>query len=198
MKIIRYRGSRTPFAGWIASGGQSHPTEAILTEQAAEGSWTFSIWRLEDNATQTNASEPQPKALEWDDGPNWKIDIPSESGTQEVARRGQTISIRVTKSGATQEMSGSLLPCPATVAAQVGEVHSDFQRSATSYPRFHDLTHYRFRASMAIVFLFLAQAIILLVCTTFMPRITLATGILALLCWLALGVWLQWSYLRMT
>jgi hypothetical protein len=198
MKTSRYRGSHTPFAGWIASGGEPRPTDAILTEQAAEGSWAFAIWNLETDATKTSATEARPKVLEWGDGHNWKINIPSESGTQEIARREETISIRVKKSGATEEMSGSLLPCPSTVAAQVEKVHSNYQRTASRYPRFRDLIHYRFRASMAIVFLFLLQAMVLLACKTFMPRIAIAVGVSALLCWLALGVWLQLSYLRMT
>jgi hypothetical protein len=198
MKVSRFRGSRAPFSGWIASGGHPQPTEAILTEQAAEGSWAFAIWRLDNDTAKASVTGAQPTVLEWNDGTNWKIRLASESGAQEIARRGGTVSMRVTKHGVTQEMNANLLPCPSTVAGLVGEVRGDYQQVAMRYARYRDLTRYRFRASLAVVFLFLAQIIALLACRRFMPRIVGTIGILALLCWPALWVWLQLSYLHVS
>lgn len=198
MKTARYKGSHTPFAGWITSGGEPHPTNAILTEQPANDSWTFAIWRLRKQGMNSLSTEMGPKLLERKDDRSWRISIPSETGTVEIDRRGETISIRAAESKATQEMSGSLMPCRPAVAAQVEAVHSAFQRMASSYPRFRDLVQYRYRASLAIFCLFLLQSIVLLAWRRIMPRTALTTGLAAFLCWLALGMWLQLSYLRMT
>jgi hypothetical protein len=198
MKAARYKGSHTPFAGWITSSGEPYPTNAILTEQSVNDSWTFAIWSLREQAMNSTSTEAWPKLLERKNDRSWKIRIPSETGTQEIARSGETISIRATKSGAIQEMSGSLVPCPPAVVTQVETVHSGYQRMASRYPRFRDLTHYRYRASFVILCLFLLQAIVLLAWKRISPRIAFTIGIVVFLCWLALGAWLQLSYLRMT
>jgi hypothetical protein len=198
MKVARYRGSHTPFAGWITSRGEPHPTNAILTEQPANDSWMFAIWSLRKQAMNSTSAEVEPKLLERKDDRSWRISIPSETGTQEIARSGETISIRATRSSAIQEMSGSLVPCPPAVATQVAEIQSAYQKMAGHYPRFRELVQYRYRASLAIFCLFLLQAIKLLAWRRIMPRTALTTGLVAFLCWLALGVWLQLSYLRMT
>jgi hypothetical protein len=195
MKISTYRGSNNPFAGWVTGAKGPQPTDAIMIEQAAEAR-SFTVWILRESGARPDESETPPQLSGWSNEQNWGIRVSLGSRKQEISRRGGVISVRDAKSTASTNLKATLLPCSPAVSAQVKELHASYQRAASDHPRFPDLTHTRFRASVLILVLSVLQGFWFLADRIVFGKYLIAVRGSALVCWFAVDVWLQFFKLR--
>ena len=192
----RFRGSRDPFAGWVFAGGKPQPTEAMVTEQSADGAWAVTIWVMDEDASLTGSSQSQARVVQWKDARSWKILLPLKNGSKLISRQSETISIDETSAVLHAPVTGVLAPQPANVPAQIAMLHANYQAAALRYPRFRDLFRYRVRASALGLMILVFQELTLALYRRMGGTHTIALRVLSLFGWLGLSAWVSLFYLR--
>ena len=194
MTIQSFRGSRDPFAGWVAEDGEPRPTDAVVTDQPVEGAWALTIWVLEEGSPVKSLEQP-PGPVQWNNGRSWKVLVPLAKGPQLISRNGDTISVAPGLSPAHPRIAATLDAPPAGVADQRAVLDANYQAAAIRYPRFRDLFRYRLRASVLGIVIFAFQELFLALYRRVGGKHLTAFGILALLGWVGLSVWVAIFYL---
>lgn len=193
LKVNIFRGSRDPFAGWVVNARVQQATQALVVEQPAKGSWSFSVWRLVNSEKGAGAADPA--ILEKSGDEQWSLRISKGAGSVEVTRSGPSLSVREIRPGAPEAIRASLAPPPGDTAAKVESLHASFQEAARRYPRFREITAYRLRASFLVLALLAVQEMFFL-----FYRVRGWKGLyglrgLAACAWLAVGYWILYIYL---
>lgn len=187
--ILEYRGSRKPFAGWQMGETAPSPASAIMIEQPAQDSWAAAVWAFDDGWAQGEKITGVPSMTVWKGPENWKISIPRESGTIQLFRDSNTLSLK--DSNTTQSIH--LVPGkPLEINEKVLEIGSARERMKQDYPRpqFNDAVEYRFGATYVCMGLFLFQEIFFFIYRRFsFHRYGLLRG-LSVIAWMVIGIWL--------
>ena len=194
LKVEMYRGSRSPFAGWTTSGGRPTPTNAIVTDEPADGAWAVTVWTL-GGALRTDASSA---TMNWTNSRSWQVHVATEAGVDVVSRDGEKLSLdsASTNGRARVTEEQELVPVSAEAFRQIQAIESSYRAVARQYPVFKDLERYRVRASAIGGLLFVLQELFLMICGRFSRRYLIAFRILALLAWAGLCFWVPLVYLR--
>ena len=194
LKVEMYRGSRSPFAGWTTSGGRPTPTNAIVTDEPADGAWAVTVWTL-GGPLRTDASSA---TMNWTNSRSWQVHVATEAGVDVVSRDGEKLSLdsASTNGRARVTEEQELVPVSAEALRQIQAIESSYRAVARQYPVFKDLERYRVRASAIGGLLFVLQELFLMICGRFSRRYLIAFRILALLAWAGLCFWVPLVYLR--
>ena len=195
MKIGHYRGSNNPFAGWVTRASRPNPTDTIMIEQASR-SWCFTVWILNDKRARSAESKAPSPILQWSNEKDWRVSISVDSSKEEISRRGESIVVRESKPSVPKDLSATLLPLSQAVSGQIAELHTSYQKAANQHRRFPDLAHTRFRASALVFFLFILQECSFFGCGMLFGKYGIVLSALVPICWLALGLWLQFFRLQ--
>jgi hypothetical protein len=196
MTLRSFRGSRDPFAGWVFADGKPQPTEAMVTEQSADGAWAVTIWVLDDDASLAGSSQERAHVVQWNDARSWKILLPLKIGSKRISRQGETISIGEASASTHRPISGVLEPQPANVAARIATLRANYQGAALRYPRYRDLLLYRLRASALGLLVLAFQELFLALYRRMGGTHAIALRVLSFFGWLGLSAWISFFYLR--
>jgi Heparinase II/III N-terminus/Heparinase II/III-like protein len=200
-EIHLYRGSHSPFAGWVSNtalpgGGQA--SEAIVTTRPANDSWGFTVWDLRDANARPGPADKPAWIVERKNEQDWTIKIPTSSGIETIVRQGDEISVRKAASSRKAELTVTMKPAPQDVAARVAALNTSFEENSKRYPRYREIAKYRFRATILTVALLALQEIFFFVYRRFRFAGEIALRILVLASWVGVGVWMQFFYLRIS
>ncbi len=190
MKVASFHGNHDPFAGWGVSEGRPIAASAVVTEHPCDGGWAVTIWLLGGPQNSNSGIAVDRRGRE-----SWKIQVPAGSGSQVVAREGAALSLDDDSSVRHSRITGTLESLP-SVHPQVAALRDSFSLAASHSPRFRDLSAYRLRATLAVIFLLLLQEILLAIYRRRSGRYLGALRVLALLGWIAICIWVPVFYLR--
>lgn len=199
MSVQTVRGSRNPFAGWVSFEGRTTATNSILTTQPAEGAWAVTVWAFEAFTGEQSESRRLP-TVEWSNVQGWTVRVPWQNGSRVVSRNGNRISVESAGGASGHHISfgDSLVPPSLDVAAQVAELHGDYESEALRYPRFKDLNIYRIRATALGVILLFLQTVLFAIYRSRGGKHLLNLRVLGLIGWICLCIWVRVFYLGLT
>lgn len=146
-----YRGSWTPFAGWVVMGREPTPAPSLLVERKAGDSLTVALFTVSNQA--------EPRALKLAGGAqaeNWTIDMQGPIGPQRVQRRGGTIEVT-----SPQETTILKLAPPPALAPQQHALRTAMSEAVKRYPQWREMGLYHQRVYMVIGGLWVATEIVL-------------------------------------
>jgi hypothetical protein len=185
--IQKYRGSRTPFAGWQMAEEAPKPASAIMIDQPAHNSWAVAIWLFDDTVHQGTPAMPSMSA--WNGPENWTISLPTELGMIQLSRDADGISFK----GGSTTVSTHLIPARLMeIDRKIVEIRSARDRAKQEYPRprVDDAVEYRFRVTYLVFFLFALQEVFFVIYRKFTSnRYALLRG-LSVIAWVMMGIWL--------
>lgn len=195
MSIRQYRGSYAPFAGWHVEHYAPKPSTALVVEQPAGESWLAVVLSL-TRGTRTTSRSAQAAPMAGASGPEeWSLTLPTGSGTAELRRDGSrvTISRRDSAGGFTEtlRLTPGSDPAPA-----LESIRTAFQKAASRYPRFQELAPRRVKVTYLLLFLLIGQEFFIFLVQRAMPKWALPLRAVSVLCWLVVGGWLHFFFLR--
>lgn len=153
-----HAGSRQPFAGWVVMERTPVPAPALAIRARADGRSPL----ITSFAIQDPGLSPSPPAVleAWVNTEHWRLRVPTRNGDVLIRRDGMVLSRSMQPGDATSTVELRSVP----VSLEVGQrVQTHLSAAARSYPRFVDVLAYRQRISIAIVALWLAQEVALVV-----------------------------------
>jgi hypothetical protein len=197
LTIKNFRGSHDHFAGWISVDGRTAPTNAIVTDQPAEGAWAVTVWVF-DKVSGGRGREVSAASVEWSNKRLWKIQVALENGWQLISRDGEKISVDGAPPDKSEHLpiSETLESPPPGTTSQIDALRASYQVAAAQYPHFKDLSRYRVRASVLGIALFFLQELFLELERRRGGAHLFGVRIIALLAWIGLCVWVPVFYLR--
>lgn len=146
-----YRGSWSPFAGWVVMGREPTPAPGLLVERMPGDSLTATLF------TVSNRSDPGSlKLLDGAESENWTIDIQGPIGAQRVQRSGD--SIEVTNQQGTTRLK---LAAPVSLSSRQQTLRTAMSQAIESYPPWRSLSFYYQRIYIAIAGLWVAAELVL-------------------------------------
>jgi hypothetical protein len=196
MRISKRHASRSPFAGWVSRAGKPQPTEAILTEQNADGGWALSVWAIEDAPGALGDSRRPFASNVFGNFENWELSLHAVTGDETISRQGDVLSIHSSKTGHSKTVRAPLRPAPLELASGIATIRSGYLRAAAEYPRFHELSLYRVRASVFCIVFWLISELLVFFFKRPALQYQLIVRAAALLCWVGLAFWTELSYLK--
>jgi Heparinase II/III N-terminus/Heparinase II/III-like protein len=195
MAIRNLRGSRDPFAGWLALEGKPTPTNAIVTTQPTQEPWAATVWVL-DGDSQAKPERNSAASVEWKSPQTWNVRVPMKNGSLLLTREGDRIS--ASENGASEAgapILEALRPTGIGEAAEIESINANFEAEARKYPRFRELYEYRVRASVLGVALLLLQELFFGVCRRWRGKHLLILRAASLAGWVVLCFWVWVFYL---
>jgi hypothetical protein len=186
------RGSRQPFAGWVAVDAQPRSAHAFTADQPSRNSWALALWVREKPEEAGTLAAP-PAMLEWTDAERWKVRVPLRRAEMVVERTGRELVIQ-TGAGNPEAVRVALAAPPdvsATRAAVTAAYDADKARSVRS----KELLGYRVRITYILLALLAVQEAVLLLLRYVVPRYATVMRTAAGLAWLAGGAWIALVYL---
>jgi hypothetical protein len=176
-----YRGSWSPFAGWVVMGRQPQPAPALRVQRASGDSMTATLFTVGKDPTALAVSlAPGAQADQWD------IDIQGTSGPQHVQRRRELIEL-TSPQGKTQM---TMKPAP-ELAERQQTLRAAMTRAIDRYPQWRELGVYQQRVYIAIAVLWLVMEVVALV----LRRRLIWVQTAAVAGWAAFACWVHFFYL---
>ncbi len=189
-KISQFRGSSSPFAGWVLN----RPASAIAIEQPADNSWVVAIWCLQDSNSQDLEFSEEPYTELWEGPEKWKIVLPFSSGLMRISREDNQISINGTIHNGMN--SGKVTLCQSSqIKNEVLAIHNAYETAAEKYPRKKYSVHRHLEVTYLIAGVFLFQEFFFLIYVRFSRIYYSRLRVLSSFCWIALGTWIVWILL---
>lgn len=142
-----FRGSLSPFAGWVVEERKPHPASTIRVSSPARNYVTATYFSVISSARRTyvklmNASEEEV----------WDVSISGGDRTNRIKRNGQTICIEGKNSFNTRIYLSN--PAPYSVRART--LKTAMGDGLKKYPPWRDLTFYHKRLYLSIFFIYLS------------------------------------------
>jgi hypothetical protein len=189
--VRQLRGSMDLFGGWQVTPRGPTPSDTLVIEQAASGSWTITVWCLDSSATTPAACPDRPVSAELADDENWSVTVPLRPMPLKVWRAGGTLYRQEGGRGTTASL---VLVSPPDSGPPRAAIRAAFEAVIAKYPRFRDLGDYRLRVVYVLLGVFAIQEVGLWL----RPRALSGSGLrLALVgLWVVGGFWLTLIYLR--
>lgn len=146
MQTVLYRGSWSPFAGWVVMRRDPTPAPGLLVERMSGNSLTATLFTV-SNRSELGAFKLQDGA----ESENWTIDILDSNGAQRVKRSGNSIEVT------NQQGASSLkLAAPTALASRQQALRTAMSQAIDSYPPWRPLSLYHQRVYIAIAGLWVA------------------------------------------
>jgi hypothetical protein len=190
VSMQRLSGSTEPFAGWMVMAKRRiEKTETFLVSQPSDLSWSLAVWKLVNEKDDSRLTA-QPKMIRWDDQEHWELVIPLSSGEITIQRQGTSVDLigNTTR----QKINNLNLVTGPDVENEFQALQHEINGLATQYPRYRQLTRYRWKISYVIVVLLLLQVVVFwLVRNT---RVGIYMRYSSVLFWLVVGIWLESVY----
>jgi hypothetical protein len=195
-QLFRYRGSRTPFAGWVMHQGSPEPAEAFLVDQPSGRGCAFTVWRLDRPGRKDPLlSAPIASNVKCNGVTSWSIRVNGEAGELTVERSGDEIVI-TPREAKKAEPDHLILQGPSPEVEKLeSNLERAYQAAESRYPRYRDLMEYRGRASLAMVLLLALQELGLMVIRWRWNNLKAAAQVFIVLSWTVIAIWLHWFYL---
>lgn len=190
-KIMQFRGSLSPFAGWA----DNTPASAIVVDQPANNSWAVAIWSIRNGAIgPTVRFKGLPSMENWKDAENWHIMIPFASGLMMISREGDRICV-MGNIGGGRGPKELILSESQQISKELTEIYNGYENAQTKYPRKEYSMNRHLRATYALFLMFLLQEAFFLIYTRIDGKRCTALRGLSSLAWITLGIWLFMAYL---
>jgi hypothetical protein len=152
MKISRFSGSSSLFAGWV----QERPASSIVVEQPADNSWTVTIWSLDDGYGSTLRVTGQPYMQEWKGSEDWDIMLPLALGPMRIWRKSNHIGVNGPSGSSISEEITLLMRQP-DLEHRFSTLRSRYEAAENKYPKAkHNLAR-RQKATHCLIIIFLLQ-----------------------------------------
>ena len=189
-KIRQFRGSFSPFAGWVLN----RPASAIVIEQPADNSWVVAIWCLQDGNSPNLEFSRAPSTEIWKGPEKWKIVLPFTGGLMEISREGNHISMNedVHKGVNSEKVT---LYQSSQIKNEVAAIHDAYKTAAEKYPRRQYIVRRHLKVTYLIAGAFLLQEFFFLIYVRFTGRYYSRLRTFSSFCWIAIGTWLAWILL---
>ncbi len=190
--IKRYRGSYTPFAGWV----KNKPADALVIEQPANNSWSVAIWSLRNHSDSSMHVTEKPYMQNRVGPESWEIVLPQQTGQMNIGRDGNRVYVsEVGETRSIQEVK--LEGTPNGIADNYHAIRTAFKNAANKYPQFKNLLHYRWKMTYFLIFILITQEVFFIIYK--MRKGVHYTGlrIIAMIGWFSIiGVWQFIVYLK--
>lgn len=181
--IARYRGSQTPFAGWIVRNGVPVPAESLRVSGPAGSGAAFALWTLASASDSPTLSSPT--HFKWTDASHWSISF--RIGSRQIALTRDSNAIDL------DDQRWRLSPGP-DVEVQKQAIREALRSLAADSPRFQAFLPWRERVSRYLAVLLLTQTIVLGTAWRFWPKACAVLSGLAAVGWAALACILHLVY----
>ena len=177
-RIGVHRGSKSPFAGWVATERGMNPAPALRVLAGATG-WTITVFDATVHEDEVR--------VQWVDAEHWQVE-----GRGWVVRRA---GAQLGASAADQQDTLPVVAAPDTSEARTA-IASDLAAAIAAYPKYRDLDSYRLRVAAGLLVIWLLQMIVYLGLRRLLLRRECGTAMnLALvLPWGAVATWLGAIY----
>lgn len=187
-RVDELNGSREPFGGWRVDVTRSVvPVPALLVRQESNRQWSWMALA----PTNGERSVPASAAMESWNGPDeWHFRVDAGGKGMTVSRSGRTI--RVGDGTATASAVAAAVESPRFRPA-MEDAYRKVAAAAPS-PWYNDLIFYRWRATYLVAGLAVAQLLVVVVAARILPRLSGVLAGLAVLGWIATGLWLNLVY----
>lgn len=157
-KIERYRGSYSPFAGWV----KNKPADAIILEQPANNSWSAVVWSLDNSGISSIQLAGAPYMQSWKSPESWKIILPSKSDRISIRRDGN--SIYLNKNGDTNNIQElKLKPPPAGINERYTAIRTAYKIAEIKYPKFKAHLSYRWKTTYLLILILIFQEVFFII-----------------------------------
>jgi hypothetical protein len=187
-KTTVVRGSLAPFAGWVVTESGPQPASAFRIEQPSRDSWALTLWIQNAPGKPALAARPM---VEWSGAERWSVSVPLMDGNVVVQRRGN--ELRAQQGTDISHLNLVAGPQPAT---ELAALRAAFEREKAASVKYRELYAYRLKVTLALLALLALQEL-----TLFAVRETIRKHVLAIrtalgACWLILGAWTVFVYLK--
>lgn len=185
------RGSVAPFAGWTALSGKIEPARSLV-RQCPAGSWAASV--LTQVSEGAGAAVRPVTVAGWQDAENWQIS--AAPGQVLAQRRGNVVSVRDASSSGPMDVE---LQAEQRSEQEQAQINARYRAMGAEFSRYKEShLYYRYKVTVAIAALWLAQLLLLgwMLRWTFRfsPVLGRVLGLSACGFWLLLAVWLRQVY----
>jgi hypothetical protein len=190
-KIRRYRGSFTPFAGWV----KNKPADSVVIEQPAENSWSVAIWSLENANKPSLRFAGQPYVQKWQSPEEWEIALPVEKGLFSIWRKGNSVYVNEgIRSKSTKLIKLTKAP---DISDKYGEIRIGYKNAASKYPKYKPILSSRWKITYYLIFIFVLQEVFFLVYKKVHGKHYAVFRILTILGWAGImGLWHVMVYFK--
>jgi hypothetical protein len=188
-RVGEYRGSLSPFAGWVVQKTQPMPAPAIVVGQASPATWTLTTFALSDDARENSlVNLPVTKFISAE---QWQTTLKSPKGAVRVARSGPVIEV----TGVNGTKATLTLSPGASLITGRKEIEAAFAKADARYPKFRDLYNYRIKILWVIAFGVLLQEGIILLIRSRAKHLVSRIRLLATAAWFGFAAWVGVVYL---
>jgi len=191
--IREFQGSVSPFAGWHVVDGLPRPAPAFVIEQPAGDAWSIVVWSLEAGQRDSPKAVAVPRAVSWNGADDWKVVVPTRTGTYELVRDRNRIELGDGQGGVIETLD--LAPAPA-VSRQVATVNAAFAKAGQAYPRFDDQLRRRTKVTYLLLVVIVGQELVFWFIARKRPASYLSFRLISLGGWIGVGCWLTLSFLK--
>ncbi|HET9448377.1 MAG TPA: heparinase II/III family protein, partial [Steroidobacteraceae bacterium] len=185
------RGSENAFAGWTALSGKIEPAWSLV-RQCPAGTWAASVLT---QVSEGAGRAVRPVTVEgWQDTENWQIS--AAPGQVLAHRRGNVVSLPGASGSAPVEVE---LQADRRAEQEQAQINAHYRAMGAEFSRYKEShLYYRYKVTIAIAALWLAQLLLLgwMLRWTFRlsPVLSRVLGVSACGFWLLLAVWLRQVY----
>lgn len=183
-----YRGSTTPFAGWIVRNGIAVASPSVVVRQKPGTSMLVTVIELGTEAELQTSARPLMVAGAKPD--EWEIRLAAPDGAVVVNKAATTL-----RSQANGVHSSVSLSTP-TVEKEQARIVDAYRSAVQQFPRVKEYVAYRFRVSWLALVLVAFQEASLAVVRRFWPKTAVLFRGAAAGCWLLFAGWAALWYLR--
>jgi hypothetical protein len=185
-RVVELNGSREPFGGWRVDATRSVvPVPALLVRQESNRQWSWMA------LSHGEKSVPASAAMESWNGPDeWRFRVDAGGTSMTVSRSGRMI--RVGDGAGTASADAAAVEPPRFRPA----MEDAYRKVAAAAPSswYGDLIFYRWRATYLVGGLALANLVVVAAAARILPRLSGVLAGLAVLGWIATGLWLNLVY----
>lgn len=183
-EVALLRGSMTPFAGWVVSKGSPRPADAIRVTYRGADVATATLIEVTELLDVLSLQSFSRK-----DSEDWRVALTHSQGDVIVERKGRNVSIKKSS-----ETSSVTFTEPPEITERQVALRSAMNEAIHRYPPWRDLSAYHFRLLVLIALLWLVTEVgILALRNSIRQQTWLQLSPLA--GWIALALWIHYSYL---
>jgi hypothetical protein len=191
-EVQTFKGSRQPFAGWVAIEGTPTPATAFRIEQPSGNSWALALWVPEKRGSAALSAPPE--MLEWTNGDRWKLSIPLRRGNVILQRLDDQVFV---KNGPGRQTAVRLpLVAAPDISAERAAIKSAFEAVSSQSTEHRDLNRYRLKISYLVLAILAIQEAVLFLLRNAMRRYRFVLRLALGCAWFTMGAWIAFVYLE--
>jgi hypothetical protein len=184
-------GSRMPFAGWVVLDRIPTAAPAIIVRQPSRESWSLATFTLSNGSSDAAGLARGGSMTRWTGVDNWEVTVATETGTLELARDGDRLSLN--RGGSSPPVQVAIEPINEP-ALELAAVRDAFHLASKKYKKFVELIHYRVRLTYLLLAVLVIQELLLFAMRRRLPRAAASLRVASWVSWAVGGIWLSLVY----